>query len=99
MRRRSLDFPALLVRPTPGRTTVTAGVWLAAGSAHESRAVAGATHMVEHLTLRRCGGRDRFALARLVDRLGGDVDAWTSAELMGVTVQTTVDALDEGLSC
>lgn len=97
MRRRSLDFPALLIRPTPGRTTVTAGVWLAAGSAHESRAVAGATHMVEHLTLRRCGGRDRFALARLVDRLGGDVDAWTSAELMGVTVQTTVDALDEGL--
>jgi|APFre7841882724_1041349.scaffolds.fasta_scaffold03711_5 predicted Zn-dependent peptidase len=97
MRRHGLDFPALLVHPTPGRTTVTAGVWLASGSAHEPRALAGATHMVEHLTLRRCGGRDRFALARLVDRLGGDVDAWTSTELMGVTVQTTVDALIEGL--
>ena len=97
MRRRGLDSPALLVHPTPGRNTVTAGVWLASGSAHEPRALAGATHMVEHLTLRRCGARDRFALARLVDRLGGDVDAWTSAELMGVTVQTTVDAVVEGL--
>jgi len=97
MARRSLDSPALLIHPTPGRKTVTAGVWLASGSAHESRSLAGATHLVEHLTLRRCGTRDRFDLARLVDRLGGDIDAWTSNELMGVTVQTTVDALDEGL--
>jgi predicted Zn-dependent peptidase len=97
MGRRSLDSPALLIHPTPGRKTVTAGVWLASGSAHEPRSLAGATHMVEHLTLRRCGGRDRFELARLVDRLGGDIDAWTSNELMGVTVQTTVDAVAEGL--
>jgi predicted Zn-dependent peptidase len=97
MGRRGLDSPALLIHPTPGRKTVTAGVWLASGSAHERRPLAGATHLVEHLTLRRCGGRDRFELARLVDRLGGDIDAWTSTELMGVTVQTTVDAVGEGL--
>jgi predicted Zn-dependent peptidase len=36
-------------------------------------------------------------LAVLVDRLGGDVDAWTSFEGMGVTVQTTIDALEEGI--
>jgi predicted Zn-dependent peptidase len=59
--------------------------------------MAGATHLVEHLTLRRCGDHDRRSLARLVDRLGGDVDAWTSFELMGVTVQTTVDALAAGI--
>ncbi len=92
-----LDLPALLVHPTPGRKTVTAGVWIGSGSAHEPAELAGATHLVEHLTLRRCGGRDRFELARTVDRLGGDVDAWTSSELMGVSVQTTVDAIVEGL--
>jgi predicted Zn-dependent peptidase len=32
-----------------------------------------------------------------VDRLGGDVDAWTSNELTGVSVQTTLDAADEAL--
>jgi len=97
MTRRSPALPALLVQPTPGRKTVTAGVWITMGAAHEAAAVAGATHLVEHLTLRRCGGRDRFDLARTLDRLGGDVDAWTSSELMGVSVQTTLDATAEAL--
>jgi predicted Zn-dependent peptidase len=76
---------------------VAAGVWVTRGSAHESDALAGATHLVEHLTLRRCGGRDRRALAALVDRLGGDVDAWTGSEMMGVSVTTTTESLGEGL--
>jgi len=88
---------ALLVRSTPGRRGLLCGVWVTAGSAHEPPALAGATHLVEHLTLRRCGRHDRRSLAVLVDRLGGDVDAWTSFESMGVTVQTTVDALEEGI--
>lgn len=92
-----LDLPSLLVHSTPGRKTVTAGVWIGSGSAHEPDDLAGATHLVEHLMLRRCGGRDRFELARTVDRLGGDVDAWTSAEVMGVSIQTTTDAVGEAL--
>jgi predicted Zn-dependent peptidase len=92
-----IRIPPLLVHATPGLRTVTAGVWITQGSAHEPEPVAGATHLVEHLTLRRCGGHDRRSLARLVDRLGGDVDAWTSFELMGVSVQTTVDAVDQAL--
>ncbi len=74
------------------------GLWVMSGSAHEPAAIAGATHLVEHLTLRRCGSRDRRQLAMLVDRLGGDVDAWTSHELMGVSIQTTVDAFEEAMS-
>lgn len=88
---------ALLVHRMPGRRAVTATVWLAHGGAHDPAELAGATHLIEHLTLRRCGERDRLGLARLVDRLGGDVDAWTDAEAMGVSVQTTRDALPEAL--
>jgi len=89
--------PGLFVRRLPGRRSVSAGVWLVRGAAHDPAELAGATHLVEHLTLRRCGGRDRRELARLVDRLGGGVDAWTGAEGMGITVQTTADALGEAL--
>lgn len=89
--------PALLVQHLPGRETVAAGVWITRGSAHETDDLAGATHLIEHLTLRRCGGRDRRALAALMDRLGGDVDAWTGSEMMGVSLTTTVDSLVEGL--
>jgi len=84
------------VQTTPGRKAILCGVWIVHGSAHEAPESAGATHLVEHLTLRRCGEHDRRSLARLVDRLGGEVDAWTSFEMMGVTVQTTVDAFDDG---
>ena len=83
---------ALLVRPLPDRRAVTAGVWIVHGAAHDPETEAGATHLLEHLTLRRCGAHDRLSLARLVDRLGGEVDAWTSAEVMGVTGNTTRDA-------
>ena len=90
--------PALLVRTLPNRRTVSAAVWLVHGSAHDPESLAGATHLVEHLTLRRCGAYDRASLARLVDRLGGDVDAWTAAEAMCLSVETTRDALGEALA-
>ncbi len=76
---------------------MSAGVWLLHGAAHDPTPRAGATHLVEHLTLRRCGGRDRAQLARMVDRLGGAVDAWTGAESMGLSVETTVEALPQAL--
>ena len=82
----------------PGRETVAAGIWITRGAAHDPSAVAGATHLVEHLTLRACGAHDRRSLALLVDRLGGEVDAWTSSELMGISVNTTRDALAEALN-
>lgn len=93
----STDFGSVLVHRRSGRRTVSLGVWFAHGAAHDPPTLAGATHLVEHLTLRRCGGRDRRALAELLDRLGGDVDAWTSSETMGLSVTTTSDALPEAL--
>jgi predicted Zn-dependent peptidase len=72
-------------------------VWITRGAAHDPQTIAGATHLVEHLTLRACGAHDRRALARLVDRLGGEVDAWTSSELMGVSINTTADAMGDAL--
>jgi hypothetical protein len=74
-----------------------AGVWITRGAAHDPKPIAGATHLVEHLTLRACGPHDRRSLALAVDRLGGEVDAWTGSELMGVSVNTTIDAIGEAL--
>jgi predicted Zn-dependent peptidase len=97
LKRGASELPALLTQTMPGRRTVAAGVWIVRGAAHDPLEIAGATHLVEHLTLRSCGGRDRRDLALDIDRLGGEVDAWTSSELMGISINTTVDALDEAL--
>jgi predicted Zn-dependent peptidase len=85
------------MQTTLGRETVAAGVWVTRGAAHDPQPIAGATHLVEHLTLRACGPHDRHSLALAVGRLGGEVDAWTSSELMGISVNTTVDAIDDAL--
>jgi predicted Zn-dependent peptidase len=81
----------------PGRDTAAAGVWITRGAAHDPQAMAGATHLVEHLTLRACGGHDRRWLASTIDRLGGEVDAWTSSEFMGISANTTADAIGAAL--
>jgi predicted Zn-dependent peptidase len=80
-----------------GRETVAAGVWITRGASHDPDSIAGATHLLEHLTLRACGSHDRRSLALEIDRLGGEVDAWTSSEMMGISVNTTVDAVGDAL--
>ncbi len=92
------DADSVLLHRWSGRKSVSVGVWSTHGAAHDPDQWAGLTHLVEHLTLRRCGGRDRRDLARLIDQLGGEVDAWTSSEAMGLSVQTTLDALPDALS-
>ncbi len=79
----------------PGRETACLSVWITGGAASDPAPLAGATHLLEHLTLRRCGRRDRLGLARTVDRLGGAVDAWTSHIAMGVEAVTTRDGARE----
>jgi predicted Zn-dependent peptidase len=92
------NHPPLVHRRVPGLRTAAIGAWILHGAAHDPAPLAGATHLVEHLTLRCCGDRDRLELAALVDRLGGDVDAWTSTEGMGISIHTTGDALGEALA-
>lgn len=79
----------------PDREAAGVAVWVVGGSSADPAPLAGATHLIEHLTLRRCGGRERLDLARAVDRLGGVVDAWTSRITLGLEVVTTKDGLQE----
>lgn len=78
--------------------TVAVGAWVRRGSAHEPDSMAGATHLIEHLELRRCGRRTPDEIAALIDALGGAVDAFTTRETCAVTAHVPAerwaDALD-----
>jgi predicted Zn-dependent peptidase len=67
------------------------------GSAHEAREVAGITHLLEHLLLRRCGERTPEEISELIDSLGGDVDAFTTRETCAVTAHVPAERFDEAL--
>src|SRR3989304_4203145 len=89
--------PTLLVEVMPHAETVAVGAWVRSGSAHETGEVAGITHLLEHLLLRRCGGRTPDEISELIDSLGGDVDAFTTREACAVTAHVPAERFDEAL--
>ena len=53
-------------------------VWVKAGSADESREEAGLAHLHEHMLFKGTTRRAMGEIAREVEALGGDINAWTS---------------------
>ena len=75
----------------PAVRSVSLGVWLDAGSRHETDPESGITHFIEHMVFK---GTDRFSARELaceIDGLGGNLDAFTSKE----TTAFTAKVLDE----
>lgn len=56
------------------------GVWVAVGSRDESPERSGASHFLEHLLFKGTDGRSARSVAEAVDRVGGDMNAFTSRE-------------------
>lgn len=90
--------PTVVIDQEPGGATAALGVWLRRGSAHEPDALAGATHLIEHLELRRCGSRGPEDIAALIDALGGAVDAYTTRESCAVTAHVPTERWREALA-
>ena len=64
----------------PGALSVATGVWVGVGSRDESDRLSGVSHFLEHLLFKGTDTRSAQELARGVDRLGGDFNAFTTKE-------------------
>src|SRR5450432_3116685 len=71
--------------------SVTMGVWIRAGSRHELPEVNGISHFVEHMVFKGTKSRSAQHIAREVDAIGGNLDAFTGKE----TVCFNIKVLDE----
>jgi predicted Zn-dependent peptidase len=78
----------------PHVRSVSVGVWVGAGSRRESPEQNGITHFIEHMLFKGTTKRSAEEIARSVDSIGGNLDAFTGQEL--VCYHTKV--LDEHLS-
>ncbi len=67
----------------PGALSVAAGAWVSIGSRDEPAELSGATHFLEHLVFKGAAGRDARQISQAVDRVGGDINAFTSKEYTG----------------
>ncbi len=59
------------------------GIFVGAGSGDEPAERRGISHFLEHVLFKRTRRRSTVQIAREIDRLGGDVDAFTTKEYTG----------------
>src|SRR5512132_2711858 len=64
------------------------GFFVRAGSGQEAPGKRGISHFLEHVLFKRTRHRSTVEIARAIDRLGGDVDAFTTKEYTGFYAHT-----------
>jgi len=70
---------SVVTERSPSRT-VSFGIWIDIGSRDEDPASLGCAHFVEHMLFKGTVDRDAAAIARQLDRLGGQANAFTTKE-------------------
>jgi len=73
--------------------SVSVGIWIKTGSRDEDQQVNGISHFVEHMVFKGTESRSAEAIARQVDSIGGNMDAFTAKECVCFNVKM----LDEHL--
>nr|WP_028922928.1 pitrilysin family protein [Pseudonocardia acaciae] len=64
----------------PGVCSASVGVWIAAGSRHETVGEAGAAHYLEHLLFKGTARRSAIQIAEEIDAVGGELNAFTAKD-------------------
>jgi predicted Zn-dependent peptidase len=83
----------ILTERMPHVRSVAVGVWVETGSRHEPEPRGGVSHLIEHLVFKGTATRSAETIARTMDSVGGQMDAFTTKENTCFYVQV----LDEHL--
>jgi predicted Zn-dependent peptidase len=76
----SVGGSVLLMDPMLNTTGAAIGLWFPFGSAHETKNEYGLSHFVEHMVFKGAGDRDAEEISRVIDRVGGYLNAFTERE-------------------
>ncbi|HUH12017.1 MAG TPA: pitrilysin family protein [Longimicrobiales bacterium] len=97
-RRTELDGGLLvLTEEVPGVRSVSTGVWVRAGSAHEALPELGVSHLLEHMVFKGSARRSARDFALALERLGGSLDAYTTREHTCYSARILDDHLETGI--
>jgi predicted Zn-dependent peptidase len=83
----------VLSEEMPHIRSVSIGIWLKSGSRDEAPEFNGISHFVEHMVFKGTTTRSAQQIARQVDSIGGNMDAFTGKE----TICFNIKVLDEHL--
>jgi predicted Zn-dependent peptidase len=85
----------VLTEHMPGLRSVTAGIWVRRGSRHEAPELNGICHFIEHAVFKGTKRRSARDIAVESDRLGGNLDAFTTHEMTGFAVKVADKSLPQ----
>ncbi|MCP9493974.1 MAG: insulinase family protein [Pyrinomonadaceae bacterium MAG19_C2-C3] len=83
----------VLTEYMPGVRSATVGIWVRAGSRHESPDLNGMCHFIEHAVFKGTHKRTAMDIAIESDRLGGHFDAYTTHEMTAFTLKVVDTAV------
>jgi predicted Zn-dependent peptidase len=83
----------VLTESMPQVRSVSMGAWIGSGSRDETAEINGVSHFVEHMVFKGTTSRSAQQIAREVDTIGGNLDAFTGKE----TVCFNIKVLDENV--
>ena len=87
----------ILMENVPHSRTFSLGFFFPSGSRQDPPGKAGLAHLVEHLVFKGTDAYSASELARLADRVGGDLNAWTDREEMAFTCTVPAEHWRTGL--
>ncbi len=92
----------VIAQNLPYFKSVSIGVWIKTGSANETDAENGISHFIEHMFFKGTKGRSAKEIAAEMDKIGGQINAFTSkectcfhAKVMSEKLETAVDVLSD----
>ena len=71
----------VITEAMPHVRSVSVGVWVGSGSRRETPEQNGVSHFIEHMLFKGTATRSAEAIARSVDSIGGNLDAFTAKEM------------------
>src|SRR5689334_17979218 len=72
----------VITETMPHVRSVSVGIWIGNGSRRESPEQNGLSHFIEHMVFKGTSKRSAEDIARSVDSIGGNLDAFTSKEMV-----------------
>jgi len=86
----------ILTEHMPGLRSVSFGIWVRRGSRHETPALNGICHFIEHSLFKGTQRRTAHQIAEESDRLGGHLDAYTTHEMIGFAMKVVDTEMARG---
>ena len=84
---------SLITETMPHVRSVAVGIWMGTGSRQESPEENGIAHFIEHMVFKGTTTRTAEDIARSVDSIGGDLDAFTAKEMVSFNAKVVDEHL------